>query len=157
MLVAKREVYSYREDNNIETTNKVKKIKKTNSSLKIKVFGMALLILAVSLGVLFRYAQMTQIKMEVSKLDKQINELNKHKTDISLELDRIKESGWIENEAQNRLGMIYPHNEQIVYVSVDMNDVDNDINKNTVKEDKTGNLAFLKLFSNVVSKISNKS
>ncbi len=154
MLVAKREVYSYREDNNIETTSKVKKIKKTNSSLKIKVFGMALLILFVSLGVLFRYAQMTQIKMEVSKLDKQINELSKHKTDVLLELDRIKESGWIEKEAESKLGMVYPSNEQIVYVSVNMND--NDIHKDIVKEDKTEKLAFLKLFSNVVSKISNK-
>lgn len=146
-------MYSYHEENYIKETKKVKPIRKNNFSLKLKAFGIALLTLFICLGILIRYAQMTQIKMEVSKLDKEISELSKHKIDISLELERIKESGWIEREAETRLGMMYPTNNQIVYVSVDDNYIDKD---NIIEEEEPGNLAFLKLFSNVVGKISNK-
>lgn len=156
MLVAKREVYSYIEDNNVIADEKVKQIKKSNSSFKVKIFGLALLALIICLGVLFRYAQITQIKMEVSKLDKEIIELKKHKVDISLELERIKESGWIEKEAESRLGMVYPTDEQIVYIAVNDNDIYS-ITSNSAEEinGKEG-LDFLKLFSNLVGKISNK-
>lgn len=154
MLVAKREVFSYNEENYVRQTKKLKPCRKSNFSLKLKAFGIALLTLFICLGVLFRYAQMTQIKMEVSKLDKEINELSKHKTDISLELERIKESGWIEGEAESKLGMVYPAKDQIVYISVNMND--NNIGINTIEEDKSEKLGILKLFSSAVSKLSNK-
>lgn len=153
MLVAKREVFSYNEENYLRETKKNKHIRKNNFSLKLKAFGIALLTLFVCLGVLIRYAQMTQIKMEVSKLDKEISELSKHKIDISLELEKIKESGWIEGEAEKRLGMVYPTNEQIVYVSVNVND---NIDNNAIEENKTEKLGILKLFSSAVSKLSNK-
>ncbi len=150
MLVAKKEVYSYGEERNIVTTKEAKKIKKSKSKLKIKAFGFALLTLIVCLGVLFGYAQITQIKMEVSKLDKEIAQLKKHKIDISLDLERIKESGWIETEAEARLGMMYPTDEQIVYVSV----IDRDTSNNLEEVSKEGKLTFVNLFSNFVSKIS---
>ncbi|SDY43969.1 cell division protein FtsL [Proteiniborus ethanoligenes] len=154
MLVAKKEVYSYYEDNNIDIkrTKKVTQNKKSNSSAKIKFFAVAFLILFVCLGVLFRYAQITQIKMEISKLEKDIKTLNKHKVDISLDLERIKESGWIEKEAETRLGMIYPTNEQVVYIAVNSYDIDSGIKV----EEKSEKLGFLKLFSNVIGQISNK-
>lgn len=154
MLVAKKEVYSYVEDRSVVTTKEVKQSKnrKTNSLLKVKVFGLALLTLVICLGVLFGYAQMTQIKMEVSKLDKEIVELRKHKVDISLELERIKESGWIEKEAEDRLGMMYPADEQIVYISVIDKDLDSNLEEVTIEEE----LGFVKLFSNMISKLSDK-
>lgn len=154
MLVAKKEVYSYVEDRSVVTTKEVKQSKnrKTNSLLKVKVFGLALLTLVICLGVLFGYAEMTQIKMEVSKLDKEIVELRKHKVDISLELERIKESGWIEKEAEDRLGMMYPADEQIVYISVIDKDLDSNLEEVTIEEE----LGFVKLFSNMISKLSDK-
>lgn len=154
MLVAKKEVYSYVEDRNVATTKEFKQSKnrKSNSLLKVKVFGLALLTLVICLGVLFGYAQMTQIKMEVSKLDKEIAELKKHKVDISLELERIKESGWIEKEAEDRLGMIYPSDDQIVYISVMDNDFDSSVEE-AIREEELG---FVRLFSNMVSKLSDK-
>lgn len=154
MLVAKKEVYSYVEDRNVATTKEFKQSKnrKSNSLLKVKVFGLALLTLVICLGVLFGYAQMTQIKMEVSKLDKEIAELKKHKVDISLELERIKESGWIEKEAEDRLGMIYPSDDQILYISVMDNDFDSSVEE-AIREEELG---FVRLFSNMVSKLSDK-
>lgn len=154
MLVAKREVYSYHEENYSREAKKVKPSRKSNFFLKLKAFGIALLTLFVCLGILIRYTQMTQIKMEVSKLDKEISELNKYKTDISLELERIKESGWVEEEAEKRLGMVYPTNEQIVYVSVNVNE--NNIENKAIEEHKTGKLDVFKLFSSAVSKLTNK-
>lgn len=153
MLVAKKEVYSYYEDYNIDTrkTKKVAQNKKNNFSAKIKFFAFAFLALFICLGVLYRYAQITQIKMEVSKLENEIKSLSKQKVDMSLDLERIKESGWIEKEAETRLGMTYPTNEQIIYITV--NDyIDNSI----IVEDNTEKLAFIKLFSNLIGKISNK-
>lgn len=152
MLVAKREVYSYHEDNHVKETKKNNHNRKSNFSLKLKLFGIALLTLFVCLGVLIRYAQMTQIKMEVTKLDKEISELSKHKTDISLELEKIKESGWIEKEAESRLGMVYPTNEQVVFVSVNLN---NEIDNNIAKEEKTVELGIFKLFTSAVNKLAN--
>jgi len=154
LLVAKKEVYSYVEDRNVIATKEVKKIKrrKNNSLLKVKFFGLALLTLFICLGVLFGYAQITQVKMEVSKLDKEIVELKKHKVDISLELERIKDSGWIEKEAEDRLGMIYPEDEQVIYLSV----LDHDINISPREVGMEEKLGFIKLFSNMISKISDK-
>lgn len=155
MLVAKREVYSYMEEENIISPKpkEVKKNKKSNALVKMKAFGLALFTLIVCLGVLFGYAQITQIKMEVTKLDKEITELKKHKTDISLELEKIKESGWIEQEAEAKLGMSYPTDEQIVYISVEDNSVQNDKNEEQNGKDR---IAFLSLFNYLTSKISNK-
>jgi len=130
----------------------VRKNKKSYALVKIKAFGLALFTLAVCLGILFGYAQITQIKMEVTKLDKEIAELKKYRTDISLELEKIKESGWIEKEAETKLGMRYPTDEQIVYISVEDNNIQNDKFEESNRKEK---LAFLNLFSNLTSKISN--
>ncbi len=152
MLVAKKEMYSYVEERQNVTTKEVKQSKKSNSKLKIKAFGFALLTLVVCLGVLFGYAKITQIKMELAKLDKEITQLKKHRLDILLDLEKIKESGWIEKEAETRLGMMYPTDEQVLYISVN----EHDMNSNIEEVNKEKKLAFINLFSNIASKISDK-
>ncbi|SCG83204.1 cell division protein FtsL [Proteiniborus sp. DW1] len=154
MLVAKKEVYSYVEESQKVSTKRVKQSKKSNSNLKIKAFGFALLTLAICLGVLFGYAKITQVKMEILKLDNEIVQLKKHRLDISLDLEKIKESGWIEAEAESRLGMMYPTDEQIVYVSVNGYDIDN--NNNIEEVNREEKLTFVNLFNNLASKISDK-
>lgn len=151
MLVAKREVYSYDQEIKIKSTKKVKQVKKNKTMIKLKIFGVAFLALLTCLGILFRYAQMTQIKMEVSNLDKEIEELNKYKTDISIQLEEIKESGWIEKEAEEKLGMVYPSSDQIIYISVKDNFSEDNYEDNVTKE-----VGIFKLFSNLVTKVSNK-
>lgn len=90
--------------------------------------------------------------MELAKLDKEITQLKKHRLDISLDLEKIKESGWIEKEAETRLGMMYPTDEQVLYISVN----EHDMNSNIEEVNKEKKLAFINLFSNIASKISDK-
>jgi len=115
-------MYSYVDEKQYKPLRKKKKKTKNNAAIKMKLFASALLLLCVCLFVLLRYAYITQIKFDVSQLDKEITKLHSEKQDLLIELDKIKESGLIEFEAQSKLGMVYPSEEQIVYVSLNNND-----------------------------------
>ena len=82
--------------------------------------------------------------------DKEIEKQNSQKQYLLIELEKIKESKWIEKEAEQRLGLKYPTNDQTVYVTVE--DLFN--NEIEVAEDKgNNNYIFLNAFRNVVNKM----
>lgn len=151
MLVAKKEMYSYVDEKQHKPLRKNKKNTKSNAAIKVKLFASALMLLCVCLSVLLRYAYITQIKFDVSQLDREITNLQSEKQDLLLELDKIKESGMIEFEAQSKLGMVYPSDEQVVYVSLNNIDEKN-VNEDSVEEKS---FIFLKSFNSFLDKISN--
>ncbi|NLY67489.1 MAG: hypothetical protein GX069_08000 [Tissierellia bacterium] len=120
MLVAKRELeYSHIEEKrkkNIRTTNK----KKNNMAVyRLMLMFFAIIGLALSLIILHRYAQITKLKLEITELQAQKIRLEEEKDDLLAELEAIKSSTKIEEDAFTKLGMIYPEEGQVVYVEVE--------------------------------------
>jgi len=120
LLVAKRELeYSHIEEKrkkNIRTTNK----KKNNMAVyRLMLMFFAIIGLALSLIILHRYAQITKLKLEITELQAQKIRLEEEKDDLLAELEAIKSSTKIEEDAFTKLGMIYPEEGQVVYVEVE--------------------------------------
>jgi cell division protein FtsL len=131
LLVAKKE-FEYQEleyynDNLYESRNKrVKKpAKATQKNKNYKVLykmlflGISVVGLALSLFILFRYANITKMKLEITEMQQHKLQLEKEKEDLMAELEAIKSLTRIEEEALVKLGMDYPTEDQVVYVSVD--------------------------------------
>ncbi|KGG80562.1 cell division protein FtsL [Caloranaerobacter azorensis] len=151
MLVAKKENRLLKNENRINRIEK-REIRKSKKIvlMKVKVIMFSFLILAIALVVLLRYAHITKMRYDITMLDKRIEKLNNQKQHLIIELEKIKESKWIEKEAKQRLGLKYPTNDQTVYLTVE--DLFND--ETDVAEDKgDNNYIFLNAFRNVVNKM----
>ncbi|MBE6081912.1 MULTISPECIES: cell division protein FtsL [Tissierellales] len=152
LLVAKKEEkYYYGEDRVYE--NKVQREKrkakrKAQTRNKLKLFLYAFIFLAACLSILFRYTQLTQMRVEISKLESEKNTLEKEKQEKLSELEEVKNSAKIEEDATAKLGMNYPTEAQIVYL---------DVNENKLKEEQKedSNVAVKKYFKNILSAIIN--
>ena len=147
MLVRKAELNYYPEEiyeiprqntRKKKNTKKNKKRSRSNAAIKTIVLFSGLIIMGISLFILLRYANISKIRMEVSQLERQKVVLENTKVDLLGELEGIKSSQNIVNEAINKLGMNYPKEGQIVYVSV--KDTNYDLVEET--EDKNINKVF---------------
>lgn len=107
--------------------NKIKK-KKSKAKSKLHIIGLAIIGLVVSLFILRGYANITKTRAEITVLERQKVELAREEDDLLSELERIKSSLKIENDAIIKLGMDFPREEQLVHVSVEDIALDNDIN-----------------------------
>ncbi len=131
MLVAKKEfeyqeLEYYNEDLYQQRNKKIKKhVKATQKNKNYKVLyklfflGVSLIGLALSLFILYRYANITKMKLEITEMQQQKIQLQKEKEDLMAELEAIKSLTRIEEEALVKLGMDYPTEDQVVYISVD--------------------------------------
>lgn len=155
MIVAKKELDYYYSDH-IEpierkpkesNQNKKRKKKKTKAKLKLSIIGMATIGLIVSLFILYRYANITRIRTEITTLEKQKMELVREEEDLLSELETIRSSLKVENDAIIKLGMDYPTEDQLVRVSV--KDITLDNNVSDVDES-----ILVKQFKNVVNLVS---
>lgn len=119
MLVAKAEYNYYPEEKVIhrqkKNTNKKIKVRKINKGMYL---AMAITLLISSLFILFRYAKITETRHEITRLENEVVELQKLRRDLLADLEGLKSTTKISEEASNNLGMIYPDEGQIVYVSV---------------------------------------
>ena len=126
MLVARSEL-SYYPMETLEVKEKtVKKVKKTTNSKKssapkLVYLTFPLIILGISLSILFGYAKITAVRVDITKLENQKIELEKTKQDLIADLEGIKSSVKITEDAIMKLGMDYPTEGQIVYISVNEN------------------------------------
>lgn len=149
MLVAKKELdYYYPEQVNTqdERPKRVGKSrkKKSRAASKLLIIGVAIFGLVLSLFILYRYANITKIRGEITELEKQKLELEKEKEHLIAELEGIKSSSKIEEDAVVKLGMDYPTEEQIVYMDV------NDFNFED-KKDITNGFFFKKQLTNFLN------
>ncbi len=140
MLVAKNEL-SYYPEEILEVSEKktkslknrkVAKKKKNNSNIKLSFIGIATMFLILSLSILFRYANITKVRSEITQLEREKVELEKTKQDLIAELEGIKSSSRIEEDAIYKLGMDYPSEEQIVYLTINEVSTDIDGDKATI-------------------------
>ncbi|MBU5438181.1 cell division protein FtsL [Tissierella sp. MSJ-40] len=152
VLVAKSEL-SYYPEEILEVSEKktkslknrkVAKKKKNNSNIKLSFIGIATMFLILSLSILFRYANITKVRSEITQLEREKIELEKTKQDLIAELEGIKSSSRIEEDAIYKLGMDYPSEEQIVYLTI--NEVSTDIDGDKV--------TIVKQLKNIISMVS---
>lgn len=142
MLVARSELNYYPEpepqleqskDSRKRKNRKQRRKKRVNSSVKLVYILIAMIFLGISLFILSRYAEITLMRIEMTKLEKEKIELEKIKTNLIGELEGIKSSSQIAEDARLKLGMGYPTEGQIVYLAVEDNIPNNDLEKGNMQ------------------------
>ncbi|WMM23362.1 hypothetical protein RBU61_10380 [Tissierella sp. MB52-C2] len=130
MLVARELKYYPTEELEVQkkprkSQKKVKLKKKRNNGLaKLMILSMPLFFLGIALLILFRYANITAVRQEITKLERQRAELEVVKQDLIGELEGIKSSTKISEDAITKLGMNYPEEGQVVYIAINENEMD---------------------------------
>lgn len=128
MLVAKAELNYYpeeiyQEENKIKKKTRNKKAAKKNNRyivlIKLTCLFIAIIILSTSLFILYRYANISEVRMEVTELERQKVELEKTKLNLLADIESVKSSTIISEEAMNKLGMSYPKEGQVIYLSLE--------------------------------------
>lgn len=110
---------------------KVQQKKKRNNSLaKLMILSIPLFFLGIALLILFRYANITAVRQEITKLEREKAELEVLKQDLIGDLEGIKSSTKIAEDAITKLGMNYPDEGQIVYIAVNQSTIDDLENTN---------------------------
>lgn len=123
MLVAKAEYSYYPEPTKQPKINKQIRVKK-NAINKRMYFAIAIISFITCLFILSGYAKITEARLEITRLEKEVVELKKTKANLEGDLESYKSTTKISEEAINSLGMIYPEEGQLVYVSVEDGDTE---------------------------------
>ena len=76
------------------------------------------------------YSQIAGLDREILSQKNEIEELNKTKTTLVGEIKAVKSSSQIAEEAMYKLGMVYPSEDQIVYIDSGEEENRKDINYN---------------------------
>jgi len=133
LLVAKSELSYYpveeleRQEKNVRPKKKTKQKQRRNqnqrqnratSFVKLVFLSIPMIILGISLLILVRYANITAVRQDITKLEREQIELEKTKMNLIAELEGIKSSEKIAEDAMFKLGMDYPTEGQIRYISV---------------------------------------
>lgn len=95
-----------------------KKQNKKNSVLKIFSLFIPILITGICVSILFRYVNITEVRQEITGLEYQKEELEKSRVNLIGDLESLKSSPKIAQQAKEKLGMDYPTKDQIVHITV---------------------------------------
>ena len=88
-----------------------------NQLLKNKPFILTMaIVIMVFAAVLIMYSQIAGLDREILRQKAEIEELNKTKTTLVGDIKAVKSSAQITEEAMYKLGMVYPSEDQIVYI-----------------------------------------
>lgn len=102
----------------------LKRIKPKNAQtdlFPVKAIVISILVVFLSILLFFvsRYAGISALQSEVSTIEKMKRQLLSEKADLTAELEGLKASLKIQEEAKYKLGMVYPTEDQIVYLTVE--------------------------------------
>lgn len=117
------EIYEYPREvrRKKKSVEKNKRIKRSRLAIKASCLFFGIIIMGISLFILFGYANITKMRMELTQLEATKVELEKNRLELEAELDGIKSSPNIMEDAKNKLGMSFPKEGQIAYISVGEN------------------------------------
>lgn len=128
MLVARAEYNYYPEEvteerapNKKHKTNKKahsRKRQRQKSKLRLFTLGFCIFTMAFGLFILFGYANISRVNFEINELQTIKNQLESEKSSLIADLEGIKATRKIADEAMYKLGMVYPKESQLVYISV---------------------------------------
>ena len=105
-------------------------LKKKNSKMKRPFYLTIIIVLIIFLGSTFTYARLSVLDKKIIAQQKEIEDLKKTKMSLIAEVKGIKSSNEIQEEAMYSLGMVYPKQDQIVYVDLSNKKEDKDVNYN---------------------------
>ena len=119
MVLAKREKKTYPKKTK-RNKKKQKQKKKMDAKVKIKlsIISYSVIFACSCVFLLSRYAHITEVQMEVDKMNREISKLEENNHVLMLKLEEIKDSGWIEKQAKIRMNMRKANGDQIVYLNV---------------------------------------
>lgn len=106
-----------------------KSIMPKNSRNKLLI-PLILLIVVVAILSIIMYAHLTNLDRKIASQEAEITELKKNKISLEGDMVNIKSSGQIEEEAMYKLGMVYPTDDQIVYIELGDKKETKDVNQN---------------------------
>lgn len=120
MLAEKLEYYQYPEFQEVvKPKSKVKPQVHRSSALNKQMYlALAVSILITSLFILQGYAKITSVRLDITRLEKEKSELYKVRQELEGNLEGLKNTALIAEQARAYLGMIYPEEGQISYVAV---------------------------------------
>jgi cell division protein FtsL len=102
----------------INNKTKNKKRKKFKVNTQFKYFSYLLIAFILGLTIIYNYAIITQTRMEIDDINKEINLLTKEKEDMLVLIESAKNTGIIEENARTFLGMDYPDLNQRTFIEV---------------------------------------
>lgn len=111
---------SYERDNKVVKKTR-KQNKQSNSGVKIMILFFPVILSIVCIIILFRYVNITSVRQEITSIENEIAYLEKNKMNLLGDLEGIKSSKKIAEDASLKLGMDYPTQDQIIYISVNEN------------------------------------
>ncbi|KXO16844.1 septum formation initiator family protein [Peptoniphilus sp. GNH] len=106
------------------------KIKKENKIKNRLILPISVLILIVAILSTIMYAHLTNLDRKIASQEAEISELKKNKLSLEGEVVGIKSSSEIAEEAMYKLGMVYPSDDQIIYIELDNAKESKDVNQN---------------------------
>ncbi|SHH43471.1 Cell division protein FtsB [Anaerosphaera aminiphila DSM 21120] len=109
---------------------KAYKFKIFNKSSKNNLYITLVIVMIILFGATITYAQLTNLDKQIIAQQKELEELEKTKSSLLGEIKGIKSSSQIQEEAMYKLGMVYPKQEQIVYVDISKDEKQKDVNNN---------------------------
>lgn len=120
MLAEKLEYYQYPEfQEKIKIKKAVEpKIHRSSAINKQMYLALATSVLITSLFILQGYAKITSVRLDITRLEKEKTELFKVRQELEGNLEGLKNTALIAEQAKTYLGMVYPEEGQISYVAV---------------------------------------
>ncbi len=116
-----------------KSTDKIvkKRYNRRKEKYKNKPFMFTMIIVAfVLISVIVMYSQIASLDRQILAQQAKIEELTKVKNTLAGEVKGIRSSAEVADEAMYRLGMVYPKENQIVYVDSSEEEKIGDINYN---------------------------
>ncbi|HOK62283.1 MAG TPA: septum formation initiator family protein [Soehngenia sp.] len=117
MMIAEKIDYELIQES-IEQKNE-KIVHKKTAINKTSYILISICFLISSVFILQGYTDIQTMRLEINQLQKQKQELNRKKDDLSVKLEGLKNNQEIEKQAENLLGMSYPKEDQVVYIAID--------------------------------------
>lgn len=121
MLVAKKELSYDIAPSQEENKKKLIKTRRKKVINKTMYFGILAIFFISSLFILNRYGAIAQERYEITEMQGQLKELKLEKIDLRAKLEGLKSTTAISEKAQTNLGMVYPEEDQIIYIAVNNN------------------------------------
>lgn len=113
-----------------EEIRRKKKRRKKKVSSKISAILFAIFGLLLCIYILNGYTNITRLRLQIVKLEDKKYELEKEREDLMAQLEYMKNTAKIEENARVKLGMDYPNEEQLVYLTVEEFDTSNQQEEN---------------------------
>jgi cell division protein FtsL len=135
--------YPYEVQHNIEQDYKkraVKRKKKSKLNLKaIKTWFMIIAMFGMGISIIYNYAIITEKKMAISNLEKEISEMNNKIDSYNIYLESLNNTNKIEQMAKDYLGLTYPTRKQTVFLYSESS-LDDELLTATQEEEKKLNI-----------------